>query len=324
MHNSKKPIIILCPACGAKNRIESHSDRLQPICGYCGATLPEILISPERPRAKKTSNFNIVFNIILCLACVSVVYGMVITPSKLKKDFSELIAEEQEKTELYRQDQEENIIEIEKQLKQDAGQIDPVALRRHATDYYKRILQGRKLYNESYALTIREKALLRMRALASDTTKSYHEVIKNVAQETSPKGADIQVQESSRGLALQIDFDMSSVTSGEHGTRTKHHTKKSLKKEVISLISRVTNDLFIFCKNLDLETIHVGCRHYVQTKYPSGIRKDENMILYKILIRKNRIATLSDNPFLDIYSTTQYFEIEEDNFENIEIVITQQ
>jgi len=80
--------------------------------------------------------------------------------------------------------------------------------------------------------------------------------IKAVALEASPKGSDIDVDESLQGLSLRIDFDMSSMTSGEHGTRTKHTTKESLKKEVITLISRVTNDVFQFCRDFDLEAIY--------------------------------------------------------------------
>ena len=31
--------IITCPVCGAKNRIDERADRLQPVCGRCGAKL---------------------------------------------------------------------------------------------------------------------------------------------------------------------------------------------------------------------------------------------------------------------------------------------
>ena len=93
-------------------------------------------------------------------------------------------------------------------------------------------------------------------------------------------------------------------------------------KEVISLISKVTNDIFQFCKDLELASIHVGCRHVVRTEYQYGATRDENTVLYKIRILKNRVQELTNNPFLDIYSTTRYFEVEEDNFENIEIITT--
>jgi len=72
-----------------------------------------------------------------------------------------------------------------------------------------------------------------------------------------------------------------------------------------------------------LKAIYIGCRHYVSTDYPDGITRDENTILYKICIRKKDMPTFQNNPFLDVYSTTQYFDIVEDNFEDIEIVTYQ-
>jgi thioredoxin len=32
--------IVACPQCGAKNRVDDRADRLQPVCGRCGAKLP--------------------------------------------------------------------------------------------------------------------------------------------------------------------------------------------------------------------------------------------------------------------------------------------
>lgn len=204
-------------------------------------------------------------------------------------------------------------------LEKELASINTQKLRQKATQNYKALFEARKSFDKRYALSVREKAQLRMRNLSSDSTKSFHDAIRSVAKEASPIGADISVQESSKGIALHIDFDMSSMTSGEHGTRTKHHTKDSLRKEVVSLISRVTNDIFQFCKELNISTVYVGCRHYVTTSYPDGTEKEENMVLYKIRIQENQIPQLTNDPFLDIYSTTKYFKVNEDNFEEIEI-----
>jgi hypothetical protein len=255
------------------------------------------------------------------VALVGVVCGIIYTPSLLSKDFSELKAIEKSKMNEYREQEEKKCSEIESRLKAELAQIDPARLHDEAAVYYGAILDARESYDKRYALTPREKTQLRMREFASDSAKSYRDSIKAVALEASPKGSDIDVVESLQGMTLRIDFDMSSMTSGEHGTRTKHNTKDTLKKEVITLISRATNDLFQFCKDFDLQAIYVGCRHYVSTKYPDGSTRDENTILYKIRIRKNQMPELLNNPFLDVYSTTQYFEIEEDNFGDIEIVI---
>jgi len=307
--------IIPCKECGAKNRIKLHSANLRPVCGRCGKSLsygtrPSVLV-------------NILWNSVLLIALVGVVCGTIFTPSLLSKDFSELIAIEDSKTGELRKNEEKKLIDLESQLKAELAQIDPARLHDEAAAYYEAILDARESYDKRYALTPREKAQLRMREFASDSAKSYRDSIKAVALEASPKGSDIGVVESLQGMTLRIDFDMSSMTSGEHGTRTKHNTKDTLKKEVITLISRATNDLFQFCKDFDLQAIYVGCRHFVSTEYPDGSSRDENTILYKIRIRKEQMPELLNNPFLDVYSTTQYFEIEEDNFENIEIVITQ-
>jgi hypothetical protein len=250
------------------------------------------------------------------------VYAIFVTPSLLKKDFSTLAHEETAKTEEVRKQHEQRLTSRRETLETEVSAIDATALRLSAIEQYKRELAGRKSYDKRFALSPREKAQLHMQALASDSSMSFHNAIRAVAQEASPKGADVRVRELSQGIALHIDFDMSSMTSGEQGTRTKHHTKESLRKEVISLISRVTNDVFLFCKNLELASIHVGCRHIVRTEYQCGATRDENTVLYKIRIQKNRIRELTNNPFLDTYSTTRHFEVEEDNFENIEIIRT--
>jgi len=317
--NSK---IVQCLKCGARNRISMHSAGLRPICGRCGTLLESHEVSHSRKRIPFQTATIAFLTILLSAALVAVGYGIAVTPSLMKKDYSELIFHEQKRTAEIRQEHENELGALKDRLEEELSKVDAKALRDNAVLHYKSILDARKSYDKRYALTPREKAQLRMRELASDSTKSYHDAITAVAREASPKGSDISVRETLRGVALDIEFDMSSMTSGEHGTRTKHHTKESLRKEVASLISRVTNDLFQFCRGLDLETIHVGCRHYARTRYPSGATRDENMILYKIRIRKDRIPELTSNPFLDVYSTTRYFEVDEDNFGQVEIVTT--
>jgi hypothetical protein len=261
-------------------------------------------------------------NVLLTIALVIISLGIATTPKFIKKDYSELSLEESKKTETARREKEEDLERRKAGLERELTEIDPVKLRRQATEQYNRELEGRKSYDKRFALSPREKSQLRMLNLASDSTKTFHDAIRTVAREAAPKGSDIKVEESVRGIELHIDFDMSSVTSGEYGTRTKHDTVDSLRKEVISLMSRVSNDIFQFCRNLDLTTIHVGCRHYVKMENSFGATKDENTVLYKILIKKNRIVELTSNPFLDLYSASDYFEVEEDNFEGIEIIKT--
>lgn len=309
--------IVECPNCGAKNKIAVHSDELRPVCGRCGMSLGLQQIERCGTVISLRAAIVVLLSMFLCAALLAVGYGMSMTPALMQKDFSGLIHRENKQTEEIRKHNEDQLAAIRNGLEKELAAIDASKLKRQAVEHYQTILAARRSYDKRYALTPREKAQLRMQRLASDSTKSYHDALIAVAREASPRGADIRVRESMRRIALHIDFDMSSITSGEHGTRTKHRTKESLKKEVISLISRVTNDVFQSCSKLNIQTIHVGCRHYVGMGDVPGSTRKENRILYKIRIRKDRIARFTSNPFLDIYSTTQYLEIEEDNFDGV-------
>ena len=244
---------------------------------------------------------NHIFQGELITLIVVVVFGIMVTPNLMRKDFSLLIATEAQKTELLKEEYEKKLDAKKTLLEKELLGINPRYLKQEATKNYKVLLEARKSFDKRFALSPREKAQLRMRNLSSDSTKSFHDAIRLVAREASPAGADINVHESSKGITLHIDFDMSSMTSGEQGTRTKHHTKDSLRKEVISLISRVTNDIFQFCRGLNIASIYVGCRHYVTVSYPDGSKKDENVVLYKISVECHDIV----NAFLchDIVNT---------------------
>lgn len=314
--------IVECPKCAVKNRINKHHDGLQPICSRCGAVLFQENHEQSIDTTLQKSIFSTYLTFILITLIVAVVYGIIVTPNMMRKDFSLLIATEAQKSELLKEQHENELAAKKTSLEKELMGIDAQDLKQKATENYKVLLEARKSFDKRFALSPREKAQLRMRNLSSDSTKSFHDVIRSVAQEASPVGADIRVHESSKGIDLHIDFDMSSMTSGEHGTRTKHHTKDSLRKEVVSLISRVTNDIFQFCSGLNISSIYVGCRHYVTTSYPDGSTKEENIVLYKIRIQENQIPQLTNDPFLDIYSTTKYFKVDEDNFDEIEIKST--
>jgi ribosomal protein S27AE len=311
--------IVECPKCAVKNRISSYSDDLRPICGRCGASLfPKKQEPPINPLPQK-NRFSFFLSTILVVLIVAVAYGIMVTPDLMRKDFSKLIDNEAEKTVILKKRYEDELAAKKASLDKELAAINGQDLRRRSTKNYKILFEARKSFDKRFALSPREKTQLRMLNLSSGSTKSFHDAIRSVAKEASPIGADISVHESSKGIALHIDFDMSSMTSGEHGTRTKHHTKDSLRKEVVSLISRVTNDIFQFCRGLNISTIYVGCRHYVITSYPDGSERKENIILYKIRIQENQIPQLTNDPFLDIYSTTKYFKVDEDNFNEIEI-----
>ncbi|MHA1790762.1 MAG: hypothetical protein ACTSXT_16215 [Candidatus Helarchaeota archaeon] len=188
-----------------------------------------------------------------------------------------------------------------------------------ANEYYRKIWYERSNYNSRYAITPRERAQLEMLALSKDRTKNIEGIVRSIAIKAAPKNSTINVYTTRGGLWLDIDFDMSELSYGEFRSRTKHLTIKSLREEVIRLISRVTNDVYRVCQDLDLKTISIGCRHYVIYYDLYNSSNERNIVLYKIRLDKKDIKELNNNPFLDIYSTTKYFKVEKDRFPELNI-----
>ena len=193
------------------------------------------------------------------------------------------------------------------------------ALRDQASQHYASIARERKAYSKKYALTKREKAQLRMRSLSKDKTKHSQEIIAEIAREAAPQGSAINVRATKSGFSLDVEFPMSALSDGEQGSRTKHETIHSLKKEVVSLISQVTSDVFQFCQDIDLEAISLGCRHVVTVSRPDGTTEDRDTTLYKIVLERDDLRELKENPFLKIYSTTEHFKITVDVFLTLDI-----
>jgi len=214
-------------------------------------------------------------------------------------------------------------ISIKESYDNEIKKIDVVVLKTQAAEHYKKIWEERKSYSSKYAITSREKAQLEMLALSKDKTKSIEDVIRGIAIKAAPNHSTVNVLSSASGYSLDIDFDMSELSSGEEGTRTKHDSIDSLKKEIIRLVSKVTNDVFEFCQNMGLKSISIGCRHYVRQYDESSTYIDDiNEILYKISLNKKDLGELKDNPFLETYLTTKYFKVEIDEFPNLSLEIT--
>ena len=161
-------------------------------------------------------------NLLILFLTVSVVYGIVVTPSLLSKDFISLTENEEQTTEAMRSRSEQLLSSKTETLETELAAVDPVALHLAATERYEGELKSRKGYDERFALSAREKAQLHMQALASDSTRSFRDAIIEIAKEASPKNSDIELK-NLRGLALHIDFDMSVMTTGEHGTQKPSH-----------------------------------------------------------------------------------------------------
>jgi hypothetical protein len=199
--------------------------------------------------------------------------------------------------------------------------VDKAALKTSAEAHYGEIWHQRKNFDRRYAVSPRELAQLEMLSLANDRSRPINEIIRAIAVKASPRNSNVRVATDGGRTRLDIDFDMSELTAGEVGSRTKHTTLESLKEEVVRLISKVTNDAFQFCQDLDLETVAIGCRHVV-VEQRSGSRN--NVVVYKVTLQRKDIRELKHDPFLDVYSTTKLLNVEHDEFPNLKINSTQQ
>ncbi|MBU4349184.1 hypothetical protein KJ599_02555 [bacterium] len=315
-------VVLSCPECGKKLRLPVYEDKKLRVTCPNPKCKKEFSFDYKKYRARK--KFILLFTIIVCLIILA---ADIITPVFLldkRNIFITKVQNEYESQFKKMQDEftKENI-SIKESYDNEIKKIDVVVLKTQAAEHYKKIWEERKSYSSKYAITSREKAQLEMLALSKDKTKSIEDVIRGIAIKAAPNHSTVNVLSSASGYSLDIDFDMSELSSGEEGTRTKHDSIDSLKKEIIRLVSKVTNDVFEFCQNMGLKSISIGCRHYVRQYDESSTYIDDiNEILYKISLNKKDLGELKDNPFLETYLTTKYFKVEIDEFPNLSLEIT--
>jgi len=312
-------VVIPCPKCGQKLRLPVYEDKKLRVACPNPKCKKEFSFDYKKYRARQ--KFTLLFAIIVCLIILA---ADIITPVFLLDKRHVFITKVQNGYESQIKKIQDEFTKEKISLKEsydnEIKKIDVVVLKTQASEHYKKILDDRKSYSSKYAITPREKAQLEMLALSKDKAKSIEDIIRGVAIKAAPDNSTVNVLPSGPGYSLDIDFDMSELSPGEKGTRTKHISIDSLKKDVIRLVSKVTNDVFEFCQNMDLESISIGCRHYVR-QYDEGKISigNTNDILYKIRLNKKDLRELKDNPFLDTYLTTKYFTVEIDDFPNLEI-----
>jgi len=312
-------VVIPCPECRQKLKLPVYEDK-------------KLRVTCPNPKCKKIFSFDckkyrarqklILLGTII--ACFIVLAAVIIAPVFLLERGNVFITEVKNEYESqFEKIQDEftrEKISIKDSYDNGIKKINVVALKTQATEHYEKIWDERKSYSNKYAVTPRERAQLEMLALSKDKFKSIEDIIRGIAVKAAPDNSTVNILSSDSGYSLDIDFDMSELSFGEKGTRTKHDSIDSLKKDVIRLVSKVTNDVFEFCQNLDLESISIGCRHYVRQYNEENIYiGDINLIIYKICLNKKDLGELEDNPFLDIYLTTKYFTVEIDDFPNLEI-----
>lgn len=312
-------IVFKCPECSQKLRIPLYKTKTLTVkCPKCNSKFS--FDYKKYHFKKKFTN-----SLLICVVLISlflVVAAPLLTSSKLKNNLKLVSSENKKHTCKLKNQSEEMLANLAEEYTKKLAKVDNDLyrneLQQKANDHYGKIWEERNNFNARYAITPREKAQLQMSMLSHNITKKLENIISEIAKMASPKNSTINVYKTSNGLRLDIDFDMSELTSGELGSRTKHNTVNSLKKEVVRLISKVTNDVYGFCQDLDLATIAIGCKHHVNYEYTYG-KSIKNVVLYKVRLDKNDLRQLESNPFLDIYSTTSYFKVEEDDFPNITI-----
>jgi len=311
-------IIIVCPKCNQKLRVPVlQNKRLRITCRKCNNSFIF-----DCGKYQFTQKLKVWSMVILCLLLF---FADVILPfyllSKTNYSYTKIKNEYEDKIKKMQINFADEMRNLKNKYDTELTQINIAELNAKAKAHYEQIWNERKNLDSKYAITPREKAQLDMLALSKDKTKSIEDIIRSIALKAAPRNSAINVYASKTGYNLDIDFDMSELSAGEEGTRTKHSTVVSLKRDVIRLISKVTNDVYQFCQNLDLESIAIGCRHFVNQymgEYKVSLGK-QNIVLYKVHIDKKDLSELKNNPFLDIYSTTKYFKIEKDDFPNLTI-----
>jgi len=320
MNESIDKIIIRCPSCKQKLRLPLFRDKkLLVKCPRC--TWEFRFNSRKYIVMQEMTKWGVIF---LCgiLVIVDIVVPFVLK-YKLTTDIAKIKRNYEESIKQIDGNFLSEIIALKNKYTEEIQKINRDKLRETARLHYAKIWQERKSYDNRFAVSPREKALLEMLKLSKDKTKTEKEIIKSIAVKAAPKNSTVNVGISYAGILLDIDFDMSELTSGEEGTRTKHYNVDSLKQEVIRLISKVTKDVYEFCQDLELETVTIGCKHFVRlydrNKYDSAYLGDQSIVLYKVRLDKKNIKELGCNPFLDIYSTTKYFKVVEDEFPTLDI-----
>lgn len=307
-------IIIQCHDCGQKLRLPSYKNKTILVkCSNCNKSF-ELDFNLYRRKRILILVGLIIVTIGICGGGYYLAVGKI---SEVKASYDKKLLD-------YENKRSKNLIKLKNKHKTELKKYN-ISYRsifhKRALLEYKAIWDSRKKRDNKYALTIREKALLEMQAISLDRERTIEDKIEKIARKASPNNSEIIVTSKIGGFMLDVNFNMSEMTSGESGSRTKHHDKKTLQNEVIKIISRVEKDVYTFCKDFRLESLRIGLKHGIVKKIGLKHKIEEVIILYKtsLKIQGNAIAELKENPFLDIYSNPKFRNIMIDEFPNIEI-----
>jgi hypothetical protein len=310
-------IIVKCPTCRQKLRIPLLSQKVLVV--KCPKGCREFKFDPEKFKYQR----QIIRRLPLILASLILVIDLVLPftiTSVVNNDQKITYDKKIKQTEDIYSLQETNLkIKYDKEV----GAINKDELQKLAELHYSKEWEERKNYDNKYAITPREKAQLEMLALSKDKSRPMEDIVRNLVAKAAPENSEISVYTTPNGFILDINFDMSALSSGEQGATTRHRDLGSLKNEVRRLIGKVTNDVYQFSQDINLESIKIGCKHLVnltnQGSNNTAYMEQENIVIYKVELKKINFKELKHNPFLDIYSTEKYLNVIKDEFATLRL-----
>ena len=179
-------------------------------------------------------------------------------------------------------------------------------------------------YDSAFAITPREKTILEIAALSKDRSLPAKELLQRVATLAAPKNSTVEVTAVQRGFRVVVTFDMSTMTSGEEGSRTKHTSIESLKREVVEIMSRVSKDMHDHCGRKGIRSISVACTHGVrQSQF--GLPLAGTIVtktIYKCAITGADAKKVPDWRRVPLHKIADMFKVEHDEFPYLRIVTT--
>jgi len=194
---------------------------------------------------------------------------------------------------------------------------------RRAEEQHRVEWQERMAYDPKYARTPRERTILEIAEIAGDESIDAQQVLEKVAELASPRNAEVTVEEQEGAFRVKVAFDMAVMTSGEEGSRTKHSTIDSLKRETTEIIARVMKDLYDHCGKRDIEQIEVACKHGVEEWIAPGIPGPTSIIvIYDCRMSTADVVKIGNWRSVQLHTVADHLEVQHNNFPNIRIKFT--
>jgi len=259
----------------------------------------------------------------ICLVCLLALWAAYLirgSETQLRQLRAQYEASIEQLTEANKQQEEKDLAEHKKEMADNDLTSGNRAHEAHEQEWKKR-----SEYDPAFARTTREKTILEISALAKDKSLPAKELLQKVAVLAAPQKSTVEVALMENGFQIAVTFDMSVMTSGEEGSRTKHSTIDSLKREVIEIISRVAKDMYDHCGQKGIETISLACTHGVQQSQfgiPSINSPTITTTIYKCAVSGKDAKKIPNWRGIPLHKVEGMLKVEYDEFPNLSIVVT--